>query len=240
MLHIWHEDSYNPTTDQKSSTQLFWEFLKAEKVNPKIIGADIRGFNGNITLYNFLLTIPFNKTDKYIILFDFVLDNYKSLKMYRHLKRVLSVFPNVYLADLLCFEYLMLCFQHLDVWVKPIGVKLSPIYIDLLVLRKEFIQCKNIGITWKSNKKLSTYATTNNLFTEEEIATHLLNSITAFNRKFFISKTSMGNCWFVDCCVNSYMGKNSCNIVRYKKSANTKARNLYNGTIAKTLIMNYG
>lgn len=240
MLHIWHEDSYNPTTGQKSSTQLFWEFLKAENVSPKLIGADICGFNGNITFYNYLLTTPFNNTDKYIILFDFVLDNYKALRMYRKLKSLLSRFPNVYLADLLCFEYLMLCFQHLDVWTKPIGTRAIPIYSNLLDLRKEFIKCKTTGVTWKGNKNLNAYATTNRLTSEEEIATHLLQDITSVNHKFIISKTSMGNCWFINCCINPYMGKNSCNIFRYKKSSNIKARNLYNETIAKTLIMNYG
>lgn len=37
MIHIWHEDSTN------SSTQQFWKFLQGNQINPLLKNAEIKG-----------------------------------------------------------------------------------------------------------------------------------------------------------------------------------------------------
>ena len=77
MIHIWHEDSLN------SSTQQFWKFLKDNKVSTLLLEADIKGFNGNENLQAYIEEeAVFNKNDTYYIFMDYVLDNEWALNVW--------------------------------------------------------------------------------------------------------------------------------------------------------------
>ena len=131
MIHIWHEDSNN------SSTNLFWEFLKKYKVSNVMDNAEIKGFNGNQNLYDYVCNATYNTNDKYYIFIDCVPDNQKALRYYYGIKQSTVHINNVEVLDLLCFEYLILKFKYLLNWIKPI--KITKDYSEGEIAREEFI-----------------------------------------------------------------------------------------------------
>ncbi len=69
MIHIWHEDS------SSSATNLFWEFLKEHKASNVFVDADIKGFDDNKNLHNYVCNATYNVHDTYYIFVDCVPDN---------------------------------------------------------------------------------------------------------------------------------------------------------------------
>ncbi len=82
MIHIWHEDSTNSATTQ------FWNFLKNSNIHNILINADIRGFNSNKNLSDYISTYTFDNNDIYHVFIDKVSDNQKALKYYVDIKEM--------------------------------------------------------------------------------------------------------------------------------------------------------
>lgn len=246
MIHLWHEDSEN------SSTTQFWEFLKKEHVSSILDNADIRGFSSNSALYNHIQKVSFNKNDIYYIFIDKVFDNNKAYKYYKDAKRLVSTFPNVILADLLCFEYLMLKFRYIEAWTRP--MKNSDMYNKCLKAKEEFKACVESGESWtKVNDIISIVVILKNIDTNkpnwkcelnyissETVATSILSAmVNGGTTDFNVSKTRFGLCWTCKCCSRytaSAIADKKCRIYRYRKTSNDKAGNLWNNTQAKSLI----
>lgn len=250
MIHIWHEDSSN------SATTSFWDFLYKSKVSSKLTNISIRGFGGNKNLADAVKKHNFNSKDTYIILIDKVLDNAKALKYYVDIQKTIHNYhyQNVYLADLLCFEYMMLRFKYFEAWTEP--MKMVRGYQDARKIRNIFIKCIDSGTSWTNEKEIVNYVVRHKgintsvpgwqseliYVSSENIATLLLSMMTNGGKADFgVSKTSLGQCWTCNCCVkynNNKLGNSKCRIHKYKKDGLEKANNLWNGTLAKQIINN--
>ena len=75
---------------------------------------------GNQKLADTVKSTKFNSKDTYIILVDKVLDNAKALKYYLDIQKIVCNYKNIYISDLLCFEYLILRFRYFEAWTEPI------------------------------------------------------------------------------------------------------------------------
>lgn len=248
MINIWHEDS------QISATTSFWEFLYKSKVSPKLINVSVKGFGGNNKLADYLKNCVFNTNDTYIILVDMVLDNAKALKYYVDIQKMVNNYKNVYLADLLCFEYMMLRFKYFEAWTEP--MKAVRGYQDARKIRNKFIKCIDSGTPWTNEKDIVNYVVKYKgintsvpgwqseliYVSSENLATLLLSMMTNGGKTDFgVSKASLGQCWTCNCCVkyiNNKIGNSKCRIHKYKKDALEKANNLWNGTLAKQIVNN--
>lgn len=246
MLHIWHEDSNN------SSTTQFWDFLSMHNVHNLLNGVDIQGFGSNSNLFNFLKTYKINSKDKYIILIDAVWDNRKAYTYFRDTKNMMAKYSNVVVSDLLCFEYLMLRYKHLVTWTEP----MKPIrgYIEAKEIREKFIHLIDEGKSWVTDNDIVNYVVKHTgidttkpnwrnelqFISSENIATWLLSQMTNGGTiRFGVSKTLFGSCWYSNCCnlyINKQIGEKKCRIYNYVKTSQEKAKNLWNGTVAKQII----
>ena len=241
MLYIWHEDKKN------GATQQFWEFLKNSNVSTKLTNAKIQGFEGNANLKNHIKNFKFSNRDKYIIFMDFVLDNPVAIRYYKEVYSYVKNHNNVYLSNIMCFEYMMLTFKYLETWIKPL--KNNKEYRVLIHLISEFIRCIDTNNNWISSadlrnymmkrKKSSNISDIQNI-SSEKVAAALINEITYDHMHFRVNKDNLGECWKCNCCYNEFGGKNNCNIYRYHKSSLKKAGNLWNCTAAKLIISKYG
>lgn len=227
------------------------EFLTLSNVSNKLKDVIIQGFDGNDKLASHIKNFNFNTKDKYIILADMVLDNSKALAYYLDISNSIRGYNNVYLSDLLSFEYMMLRFKYFINWTEP--MKIISGYEQAKPIRNKFIHCIDNGISWVTEPDIVNYIVkrkgidTNKpgwqreltFISSENIATLLLSTMTnGGTTEFGISKTRFGNCWYNNCCHkhNSVNGNNKCRIYKYNKTSLEKAKNLWNGTLAKQII----
>ncbi len=246
MVHIWHEDSNNSTTTQ------FWEFLKREKVSKLLYGAEIKGFNGNKNLADYVKNFKFNYSDKYYIFIDNVQDNKSALVYYRFIKDYTMGIPNVKVENILCFEYLMIKFRYFIEWTQP--VKHTELYDLGIKAREEFIECAESNNKWFRynnivrliiklkyiNTRVTGWERQIENLSSENVAALILSAMTnGGTTDFGITKTRFGKCWHCDCCnkyTDSKRGNEKCRMYKYKKKSSEKAHILWNNTYAKKCI----
>lgn len=236
MIHIWHEDSANSATTQ------FWNFLKQYSVSSIITNADIKGFNSNSKLAEYVSTYRFKSNDTYHIFIDKVVDNEKALEYWKKVKKDVSAYNNVIVHDLLCFEYMILKFKYFVAWTKP--VKGNQLYNQGMILRKQFIDCIDKKQPWTRKKDIVNFVVKRfntdtkhiQYISSENVATALISAMTNGGTiDFGVSKTRLGVCWTCDCCCKhntSKVGNSKCRLYRYHKRACEKAKSLWNNTYA--------
>lgn len=220
MIHIWHEDSTN------SSTQQFWKFLQSNQINPLLKNADIQGFSSNKNLRNHIKECIENhnihKADTYYIFMDCVQDNEVAYRLYNNLLYLTNGYNNIKVMDLLCFEYLMLKFKYLENWIKPIRTS-NKNFEKMLELRNIFIDIVETNKDWTKNKYIVQFVMAYGKakmmkgehldfkhISEEYISTLMLSKLTSwYNADFCIVKTTLGNCWTCNClyCNKKYKSK---------------------------------
>lgn len=236
MIHIWHEDSMN------SATTVFWNYLKYCKVNSKLENAEIVGFSGNKKLFDYVSNCKFNKNDVYIIFMDCVYDNLVVMEMYEKLNTVVSNKDNVFIMNLLSFEYLILSFKYFESWVRPL-VNLNK-YNYLCKVRSAFLLCVEEKSRLCQDAVLIDYmnrsfqARNIEKITTEQLATHLLSDFTgSLKGDFIITKKHLGSCWTCTCCDKYKKDLNKkCSHAVNKKTTKDKAFNLYNNSLAHTYL----
>lgn len=253
--HIWHEDKQTTSDGVKASTTQFWETLLQESNIANNV--EVRGFNGNAKLYDFILQFKFDnaayKNHKFYIFMDCVLDNPDALNYYISIVNYIENLnvSNVYVADLLSFEYLLLSFELFDKWIVPTKEqKNTQMYLDV---RNAMLDCIENQKQWvnypaivkfvliinnynnKSNvEKIALLAHT----TSEQIVTKLLGCLTnSLKSDFIVTKTKLGECWFCSCdkerCV-----KLDCKLALCvpRKEHIVKVRNIWNKSKASTYL----
>lgn len=259
MLHIWHEDKYiNDFNKHNSATQLFWEFLKSNNLNTELTNAEIRGFNSNSKLLEYIKNNRFNANDKYIIFIDKPLDNAKVMHIYREAKRLIGKNKNIYLSEIVSFEYMLLEFRQIHVWLKPTNKNEINNYNRIEYLRQRFIYCIKNVVEWSLDRDLVNFViveaklNVNDIqfrqklrnISQEKMAFYILHRYSVISGNFLFNKSCLDDCWTCDCCIRprGYPEHNTnvpCNIFRYKKNSSTKAVNLWNNTAAKSIIQNH-
>lgn len=246
MIHIWHEDSMDSATTQ------FWRFLAAKYTDGLSAETEIRGFGGNHKLYTHLNETEFDSHDLYYIFMDKVPDNPKALKYYLNTVKIVSGYHNVVLADLLCFEYLLLKFEHFIKWTKP--VKCGSLYKECEHVRTEMIHSIETGNSWvlydpilhfiakqkRIDLHIPGWQKELSFISSENIVTLLLSCMTnGGTTEFGVSKTRLGRCWYEDYCFkydNDHTGFNKCRMYGDQKTSEAKARTLWEKTDAKNLL----
>lgn len=236
MVHIWSEDNYNSAFVQ------FMEFLRHNNVSIKLIGADIKGLNGNESLCDYVEQYKYNNSDEYIIFFDDVVDNIEVLEYRRRIDLICNKHKNVRRVNLICFEYLMLKFRYFIQWTNPI--KEYKLYNAGRIAREDFIKCIDERLDWRISKNIVKFMSivknktdqeilmSSNLSVENICTSILLAMTNGGTTEFGIVKTKLGKCWISDCCFKhtKAVGNKKCRLFKYHKTSKEKAMNLWNCT----------
>ena len=239
MLYVWHEDS------AQSSTTQFWQFVLEKKLTQ--YEWNVTGYGSNRKLLNHVEETVFNEDDIYVILIDTVFDNQKVMDIVTDLYTVVKPYKNVYVAELTCFEYMMLHFKYFINWTKP--VEQNETYTYLCKVRNSFIDAIDSTGYWITDDIVREFAMQSfhlpqielKFISSEKIATRLLSSmLNTGKNKFLVTKTILGECWTTDCCNLNFksaeIGNQKCNIFQEKITSDEKAEILYQYTLAEQII----
>ena len=104
--YLWIEDR------KDKSSYLFWKTLM------HYISADIivESKNNNSELIKAVKALKDDK-NKYIIVLDNSFDNLQIYQEYKELKNYVKNKKNIYMLDIICFEYILLEFKSLINWI---------------------------------------------------------------------------------------------------------------------------
>lgn len=223
MIHIWHEDSANSSTDQ------LWKLIITN--TDKRYNIEVRAFNGNAILRkeieNNIEYIQQSK-DVFIIFMDCVQDNTKAFLEWIEVKHKLDGIKNAYLSDVMCIEWLLLSFKELYEWTCPLDDR-SIKYNETYALVQKFLQ---LGYKWAVDKELREFIKTRckkplTAVSCEEVAYILISSLlNGLRQRFIVSKKVLGRCWTCSCCEFKELS-DTCRIRKMSMSSDIKAYKLY-------------
>ena len=237
---IWHEDG------EVSCTTQFWKFII--KNCSGSINIDAIGKSGNHRLVSEvknLVSSEIGDGEYYIIFHDAAFDNPAVQSEHSKLVKITEQFNNIYVSDLVCFEYLMLKFSKIDEWLKPIEENEK--FKRLLELRERVIYIVENQYRWTEDKEVLEYVLDKVSYIKDDekrikklfnisiegVVTYLIQDISKLSGgNFTVEKKQLGKCWTSRCCWNS---ENECSLLNRKglMTAQDKAEVLLDETPAR-------
>lgn len=199
MIHLWHEDSAN------SFTSMLLQFLVNNKFNSNEYKFEVKGSNGNSELVKRLVEHNFIDGDIYIVFVDNPDNNISTLRVFNDIVEIANMHKNVYVANIECFESILLKFKLLREWTRP----LDEPYIDRYDRVYKIVEIF-LSNNWVDSSELKEYIKIKysrdiRHVSSEKIYAWLLNDLLRNSRaKFGVSKTKLGECWTCDCCSLKY------------------------------------
>ena len=133
--YLWIEDR------KDKSSYLFWKTLM------HYISADIivESKNNNSELIKAVKALKDDK-NKYIIVLDNSFDNLQIYQEYRELKNYVKNKKNIYMLDIICFEYILLEFKSLINWIYAEDDEFLTKRAKTIIAREKFINSITSGI----------------------------------------------------------------------------------------------
>ena len=179
--------------------------------------------------------------NKYVIVFDNSFDNAQVYLEQKRLKQYVDEKENVYLMDIICFEYILLEFDKLINWVFASEDELLVKRTGIIAARKKLVENLKAGeVNYKELQEIVDYD--NNIVGHniEQLASKLLFDLTR-NTGFEVSKGAIGKCWIEACCDwNDRKENDICGLDRNRLSVKDKMRSIYTGTSLNTEFLKAG
>lgn len=190
MVYLWTEDS--------GAGFHFWKLLNLQCFDGQICVETKYSNEGIVAALTNLDSDNIPIDDYYIIAFDCVFDNVDIFNKFLRIHAIKSKHPdNIFLLDIICFEYLILQFEQLQDWTgnhKP----------DLFNVRNHLLNnihghkiSRNAIEDMRTLNYLSTFKNTRSTEYIIKAITRDLTSTDAWN----VDGEFLGECWWKNCCV---------------------------------------
>lgn len=188
-IFLWIEDR------KGKAGYVFWKsFVK--QLCPEII---VESKENNSELVNAVNNID-NSDNKYIIFFDYSFDNPQVLLEHKRLKKYADEKKNVFLLEIICFEYLLLEFKDLIKWIYAPEDEFLIKRVMAINAREKLVETIRNGNTYyKSIREIMEYDEHIKEHNVEQLAGRLLFDLTR-NTGFEVTKATIGDCWVKSCC----------------------------------------
>ena len=249
MIHIWHEDSSEGATTQ------FWKLLKYYNVSDKLKDADIRGFNGNKHLVEYIRKTKINDNEQYFIFLDIALDNQN---VRGHLEELVYKYArhkdNMHIINIPCFEYILLKFRYIVYWTSPNENSRSyKTYLKYNMARVSLLSSIENENSWAEYSILRKYVAGKKLvkslrdttelsrITTERLAKIILRGLNSLLLLGYTVSNKLGFCWYCDYCKDADEIRNNgrkCRRFSKKTKAKSKANTLWKNSMACEIINN--
>lgn len=172
-----------------------------------------------------------DKENRYIIAFDNSFDNVQLYMEQKILKEAAGIRDNVFLLDLICFEYTLLEFDKLIDWIYAPGDEFREKRAGAIAAREHLVQMISTGdVNYKEIQEIVDYddhLTEHNI---EQLSAKLLLDLTR-NTGFEVSKGSLGECWKQNCCEwEERQEDDICGLDQSKLSLKDKMKSILFGT----------
>lgn len=187
--YLWIEDR------EGKSSYIFWKTFIGQ-LCPEII---VESKKNNSELVKAVRTIE-DDGNKYIIIFDNSFDNLQAVMEQKRLKTYVNSKKNVFLLDLICFEYTLLEFSDLIKWIYAPNDEFLIKRKKVIAARENLVRTIQRGeLNYKDLCEIVEYNENVDHYNVEQLSARILFDLTR-NTGFEVSKGNIGECWIKSCC----------------------------------------
>lgn len=228
--YLWIEDR------KGKASYIFWKTFMHE-ICPDVI---VESKMNNRELVKAVKGLS-DKENRYIIAFDNSFDNVQIYMEQKILKQAADARDNVFLLDLVCFEYTLLEFDKLIDWIYAPEDEFKEKRAGAIMAREKLVQMIKSGeLNYKAIQEILDYDNNAEDHNIEQLSAKLLFDLTR-NTGFEVSKGKIGECWTRGCC--DWTGRQEddiCGLDNARLSLTDKMRGVYAGTSLCSEFSNIG
>ena len=138
--------------------------------------------------------------NRYIVVFDNSFDNLQVVMEQKLLRKYADEKNNVFLMDIICFEYLLLEFKELIAWIYASDDEFLMTRKKAITAREKFVRTIQSGeLNYKDIREIAEYNEYIENYNVEQLSAQILFDLTR-NTGFEVSKGKIGECWIKPCC----------------------------------------
>lgn len=229
-IFLWIEDR------KGKASYTFWEnFMK--QLCPEVI---VESKKNNSELVKAVKALQ-DTENKYIIVFDNSFDNLQIIMEQKRLKRYAKERDNVFLTDIICFEYILLEFKELIDWIYAPEDEFLKKRVGAIEARNKLVSSiQNGNFRYKEIQEIIEYDFRIEEHNIEQLAATLLFDLTR-NTGFEVSKGALGECWTKSCCEwDERQEDDICGLDYSRLSAFDKMKNIYRKSSLKEQFLKIG
>lgn len=228
--YLWIEDR------KGKASYIFWETLMRQ-IYPEII---VESKKNNSELVKAVKALT-DVENKYIIVYDNSFDNVQLYMEQKLLKKCADCKENVFLVDLICFEYTLLEFDKLIDWIYAVDDEFIEKRTAAIDARENLVKALNAGKSnYKAIQEVIDYDNHIDDHNIEQLSAKLLFDLTR-NTGFEVSKGKIGECWIKSCCDwNERQDDDICGLDETRLSLTDKMKSIYLGTSLSRAFSNIG
>lgn len=221
--YLWIEDR------KGKSGYIFWKTLTENLCHDVIVESK----KNNSELVKAVKTLQ-DKKNRYIIVYDNSFDNLQIYQEQRLLENYASEKRNVFLLDIICFEYILLEFDRLLEWIFAPEDEFLTKRAASIQARKTLLESIHSGdLNYKSIQEIIAYDDNLQNHNIEQLIAKILYDLTR-NTGFVVSKGEIGECWIKSCCDWSLRQEDDiCGLDECRLSEKEKMKKIYMGTSLK-------
>ena len=221
---LWIEDR------KGKASYTFWENLM-KQLCPDVI---VESKKNNSELVKAVRALQ-DAENRYIIVFDNSFDNLQIIMEQKRLKKYVNEKENVFLLDIICFEYLLLEFKELIEWIyAPEDEFLQKRVREIAARHKLVESLQDDNFDYKGIREIVEYDKNIEEHNIGQLTARLLFDLTR-NTGFEVSKGVLGECWIRSCCEwEKRQEDDICGLDNSKLSVLEKMKRIYAGSSLKT------
>lgn len=172
-----------------------------------------------------------DKENRYIIALDNSFDNVQVYMEQKILKEAADIKDNVFLLNLICFEYTLLELDKLIDWIYAPEDEFREKRAGAITAREKLINIIKSGeMNYREIQEIIDYDSNLNNHNIEQLSAKLLFDLTR-NTGFEVSKANLGECWRQNCCEwEDRQADDICGLDKTKLTLNDKMKCIYSGT----------
>ena len=229
-MFLWIEDR------KGKASYRFWEnFMK--HLCPEMI---VESKKNNSELVKAVKALQ-DTENKYIIVFDNSFDNLQIVIEQKRLKKYVNERDNVFLIDIICFEYILLEFKGLIDWIYAPKDEFLEKRAGAIAARKKLVSSIQKGnFHYKEIQEIMEYDSRIEEHNIEQLVAKLLFDLTR-NTGFEVEKGLLGECWIKSCCEWEERQENDiCGLDHNRLSVFDKMKNIYEESSLKEQFLKIG
>ena len=228
--YLWIEDRIG------KASYKFWTLFMNE-ICPDVIVESKRNNRELVKAVKGLI----DKENRYIIALDNSFDNVQICMEQKILKEAADKRDNVFLLDIICFEYTLLEFDKLIDWIYAPEDEFREKRADAIAARKKLVQIINSGeMNYKAIQEIMDYDSNLDNHNIEQLSAKLLFDLTR-NTGFEVSKGDLAECWKQNCCEwKDRQRDDICGLDQTMLTLNDKMKYIYAGTSLYRKFKNIG
>lgn len=187
--YLWLEDR------EEKSSYIFWKTFIGQ-LCPEIV---VESKRNNSELVKAVKALEDNE-NRYVIVFDNSFDNLQAVMERKMLIKYAKVKNNVFLLDIICFEYILLEFKDLVEWIYASDDEFLTKRKNVIVAREKLVKTiQNGEVNYKDIREIIEYNENVDNYNVEQLSAKILFDLTR-NTGFEVSKSNIGECWIKSCC----------------------------------------